>query len=135
MGDARRGGFPSADVRVPTFDDPHLLGWLEADGLVHIDDLDFGLIVSGRDGVVVAYNANESARSGLRRDTVIGRNFFVDVAPCVNNYLVAERYTDVEELDEQLDYVFTFRMRPTPVRLRMLVGKGSPRQYLAVRSR
>jgi len=44
----------------------------------------------------------------------------VDVGPCTNNYLVAQRFLDCDELDEQLDYVFTFRMAPTPVRLRML---------------
>jgi hypothetical protein len=38
-------------------------------------------------------------------------------------------------LAEQLDYVFTFRMAPTPVRLRLLARAGSLRQYLAVRFR
>jgi hypothetical protein len=63
---------------------------------------------------------------------VTGRNFFVDIGPCTNNYLVARRYADGGELDEQLDYVFTFRMAPIPVRLRLLAREGSPRQYLAV---
>jgi photoactive yellow protein len=119
----------------PSFLDPGLLELLEATSVEDFDELDFGLITMDRHGVVIGYNANESIRSGIRRDRVMGRDLFVDVAPCVNNYLVAERYWSEDALDEQLDYVFTFRMRPTPVRLRLLAAAGSDRQYLAVRSR
>ena len=62
---------------------------------------------------------------------MIGRNFFVEIGPCTNNYLIAQRYQDSASegvsLDEQLDYVFTYRMAPTPVRLRLLARRGSPR--------
>ena len=97
-----------------------------------IDDFDFGLIVMDRDGRVLGYNQAESELSGLPAGEVIGRNFFVEVGPCTNNYLIAQRYQDSEELDEQLNYVFTYRMAPTPVRLRLLARRGSPQQYLAV---
>src|SRR6201996_9126388 len=121
------------------FDDAGLLDDLEALPLSGIDDLDFGLIVMDRDGTVTGYNDAESKFSGLPRDGVVGRNFFVEIGPCTNNYLVAQRYQDAasrqEELDEQLDYVFTYRMAPTPVQLRLLARAGSPRQYLAVRLR
>jgi hypothetical protein len=66
---------------------------------------------------------------------VLGRNFFEAVALCTNNYLIAQRYADEDELDEFLDFVFTFRMAPTPVRIRMMAMAGSPRQYLAVTPR
>jgi photoactive yellow protein len=88
---------------------------------------------------VTGYNQAESQLSGLPVDEVAGRNFFVEVGPCTNNYLIAQRYQDCagqdQELDEQLDYVFTYRMSPTPVRLRLLARRGSDRQYLAVRLR
>jgi photoactive yellow protein len=102
------------------FDDPGLLENLETIPLDRIDEIGFGLIVMNRSGEVTGYNASESKRSGLAVERVLGRNFFVDVGPCTNNYLVAQRFLDCDELDEQLDYVFTFRMAPTPVRLRML---------------
>jgi photoactive yellow protein len=114
------------------FDDPGLLDALESAGTGGIDRLGFGLIVMDRDGTVLGYNERESRLSGLSPAAVSGRNFFTGVGPCTNNYLVAQRYADEEELDEQLDYVFTFRMAPTPVRLRLLARKGSDRQYLAV---
>jgi photoactive yellow protein len=117
------------------FGDPALLGALESVSPGGIDDLGFGLIVMDRDGRVTGYNRAESELSGLPVSEVTGRNFFIEVGPCTNNYLIAQRYQDSEDLDEQLDYVFTYRMAPTPVRLRLLARRGSSRQYLAVRLR
>ncbi|MDQ2811168.1 MAG: hypothetical protein M3Z75_04620 [Actinomycetota bacterium] len=121
------------------FDDASLLDALDAVSLAGAEDLgtglDFGLIVMDRAATVLGYNAFESRLSGLPPEQVLGRNFFVDVGPCTNNYLIAERYRADEDLDEQLDYVFTYRMAPTPVRLRLLARRGSARQYLAVRPR
>jgi photoactive yellow protein len=117
------------------FDDPDLLSALESVPLAEIDAIGFGLIVMDRDGTVLGYNQRESRLSGLPPAGVAGRNFFTDVGPCTNNYLVAQRYADSDELDEPLDYVFPFRMAPTPVRLRLLARKGSQRQYLAVQPR
>lgn len=119
----------------PDFDDQELLDSLESASLAEIDSLGFGLVVMDRDGTVLGYNQRESRLSGLLPASVTGRNFFTDVGPCTNNYLVAQRYVDGGELDERLDYVFTFRMAPTPVCLRLLARKGSPRQYLAVQPR
>src|ERR1700753_1847325 len=120
------------DVATWQFGDPGLLDALESGPADRIDELGFGLIVMDRDGGVTGYNQAESQLAGLPVDEVVGRNFFVEVGPCTNNYLIAQRFHDSEELDEQLDYVFTYRMSPTPVRLRLLARRGSARQYLAV---
>lgn len=119
----------------PLFSDEHLLDLLDATSLARIDELDFGLIAMDRGGTVLGYNSFESRRAGIARERVVGRNFFVDIGPCTNNYMVAERYHSGEELDEEMDYVFTLRMAPTPVTLRLLAHRGSARQYLAVRFR
>lgn len=132
---ARRSGPRTTTDRNPGFDDPDLLDTLEGMSIDQFDRLDFGLIVADDTNTVIGYNANESARSGLDPKRTIGRNLFSSVAPCINNYLVAERYREEADLDEQLDYVFTFVMRPTPVRLRLMRRQGSDRRYLAVRSR
>jgi photoactive yellow protein len=133
--DAGQDRLGQALAEAGPFADPGLLGALEATPLDRIDDLGFGLIVMDRDGRVTGYNQAESQLSGLPVDEVVGRNFFVEVGPCTNNYLIAQRFHDSEELDEQLDYVFTYRMSPTPVRLRLMARRGSSRQYLAVRLR
>jgi photoactive yellow protein len=123
---------PEARAGIGQFAEPGLLDALESAPPDSIDDFDFGLIVMDRDGRVLGYNQAESQLSGLPAGEVIGRDFFVEIGPCTNNYLIAQRYRDSGELDEQLDYVFTYRMAPTPVRLRLLARHGSPRQYLAV---
>jgi photoactive yellow protein len=97
------------------------------------DGLDFGLVAMDLDGTVVAYNRVESQLAGLSQERVIGLEFFTDVAPCTNNYLVSGRYQEAASLDEFLDYTFTLKMRPTPVRLRLLKSERADRQYLAIK--
>jgi len=46
------------------------------------DHLPFGAIQLGGDGTIIAYNCGESAISELAPESVIGQNFFRDVAPC-----------------------------------------------------
>lgn len=114
------------------FDSADLIDHLEASDIAATDDLPFGLVTMDRDGTVLGYNTYESQRAGFAPDRVVGLNFFETVAPCTNNYLIAQRYLDEVELDEVLDFVFTVRMEPTPVKLRLLAATGSEQQYLAV---
>ncbi|MEM7405640.1 MAG: PAS domain-containing protein [Pseudomonadota bacterium] len=113
------------------FETPDLLRHLEAMDEAELDTLSFGVIRMDRGGIVTAYNSTESQIAGLRREQALGKEFFIQVAPCANNYMVAQRYLDAPELDEFVDYVFTYIMRPTPVKLRLLQSAGSAR-YLIV---
>jgi photoactive yellow protein len=122
----------------PGFADPGLLDWLcQADNAA-LDALDYGVIGFGTDGeaVVQRYNRNESLGSGLSLDEVLGRPLFAEVAQCMRNYLVAQRFDDAQAdgtvLDDQLPYVFTLRMRPTPVVLRLLSAPGRPLRFVLV---
>jgi photoactive yellow protein len=117
------------------FGDKALLAALDAADRAALDALGFGVVRMDREGKVVAYNRSESELSGLSPERVIGRPFFTDVAPCTNNFMVAHRYEEAEALDETIDYVFTFRMRPTKVRLRLLKSPGAPHMYLLVERR
>jgi len=100
---------------------------------VRYDELDFGLIAMDLDGIVVAYNRCEAGFAGVRADHAIGEMFFCDTAPCTNNYLVSGRFNAASKLDDTIDYVFTVKMRPRPVQLRLLKNEGSGRQYVAVK--
>lgn len=115
-----------------SIDKPDLAEALDELAAEALDRLDFGVVRMDRAGRVTAYNTAEAELSGLSAASVVGQDFFVQVAPCTNNHLVAQRFRDENELDESIDYVFTFRMFPTPVRLRMLKRAGSPHQYLVV---
>lgn len=117
---------------LPSFESVDLLDRLEELSPGEIDRLPFGVIGFDLDEKVTLYNTHESTMSGIDPSRVLGFHLFTEVAPCTNNYLVAERYRSNEHLDEQLDYVFTLRMRPTPVRLRLLSRSTARRRYMIV---
>ena len=114
-----------------TFDDPAMAEALEALDEAGLDELAFGVVGLDGEGRVDRYNAHEERSSGLPRDHVVSRHFFFDVAPCMNNYLVAERLEEAM-LDVTMPYVLTFRMRPTPVRLRLIRAPRSTRRWVLV---
>ena len=101
-------------------------------GSAHLDALPFGVVGLNEEGLVEVYNATEAKLAGLKREDVIGAHFFLSVAQCMNNFLVAQRLDDEEDLDAIVAYVLTFRMRPTPVRLRLLKRAGYPRRFVLI---
>lgn len=118
------------------FDQPDLhlsLAALPADTL---DSLDFGVIGFDAETVVVQYNSFESRAAGLSPQRVLGQPLFTLVAPCMNNFMVAQRFEDAAQsgaaLDETLDYVLTLRMRPVKVKLRLLAGAAPGARYVLV---
>jgi photoactive yellow protein len=117
------------------FSSSDLLVRLDALADAELDVLPFGVIGMNPQGNVVVYNSAEAALSGLTPARVIGRHFFTAVAPCTNNTLVAHPFEAEAVLDRTLDYVFTLRMAPTAVQLRMLKQPGAARMYLLVRRR
>src|SRR5271166_4589118 len=85
-----------------------------------LDAADFGIVRMRTDGTVIAYNAYESRLSGLSSASVMDKSFFTEVAPCTNNFMVAERFSEPGALDVKMNYVFTYRMKPTKIFLRLL---------------
>lgn len=132
-------GQKAAAKRTPAarvgFTMPGLFAWLEAASAGELDGLRFGVIAMADDATVEQYNSAESNISALTPERVIGRNFFTSVAPCTNNFMVAHRFTSEAELDVMIDYVFTYRIAPLSVRLRLLKQPGARRMYLAVEKR
>lgn len=108
---------------------------LAALGASGIDELDFGVVGMSRDGSVTLYSRYESEAAGLSAENVLGQHFFQETAPCMNNYLIAERFFDEEDadLDLEIPYILTFRMSPTKVRLRMLRSEAADLMYLLIR--
>lgn len=106
-------------------------------GKAELDGLDFGVIGFDKDGIVRLYNGLESRMAGLSPERVLGYPLFTVVAPCMNNFMVAQRFEDAaatgEELDATIDYVLTLRMRPVRVKLRLLALRGDGIRYVLVR--
>jgi photoactive yellow protein len=97
-----------------------------------LDNFSFGVIGFGSDYIVSRYNAVESIGSGLRAAHVIGKHVFDEVAICMNNFMIAQRFLDESELDEIVPYVLTLRMKPTPVRLRLMKSSRAVTQFLLI---
>jgi photoactive yellow protein len=123
----------------PSFDARGLADILDASSPEQLDALDFGVIAFDLDTIVRRYNAVESQAAGLSPQRVIGEPLFTKVAPCMNNFMVAQRFedaaADATELDDTIDYVLTLRMRPVKVKLRLLAGAGGSTRYVLVQRR
>jgi photoactive yellow protein len=101
-----------------------------------LDALDFGVIGFDDNANVQRYNAFESQTAGLSPQRVTGQPLFTTVAPCLNNFMVAQRFEDALEtgsvLDETINYVLTLRMRPVKVLLRLLAVPAGSYRYVLV---
>ncbi len=73
-----------------------------------LDLLPYGIIIVNREGTIVFYNSQEEEIAGRRREDVVGKNFFLEVAPCTQ---VAEFYGRFGETMQRdgLTAQFTFR--------------------------
>jgi photoactive yellow protein len=118
------------------FDQPDLFPSLAAESAEALDSLDFGVIGFDAETIVQQYNAFESRAAGLSPQRVLGQPLFTLVAPCMNNFMVAQRFEDAAQtgaaLDETIDYVLTLRMRPIKVKLRLLAGAAPGLRYVLV---
>lgn len=117
---------------LPQFDDDDLFASLISLDEEALDDLDFGILGLDPEGIITVYNRHEERSSGLSRERVIGRHCFHDVAPCMNNFMVAERVDHERPLDVVIPYVLTFRMRPTNVRLRLLCAADVSQRWILI---
>ena len=99
------------------------------------ESVDFGVIGINGSGEVRIYNSFEAELAGLSPQRTVGRNLFEEVAPCMNNFMVAQRFQDEARLDEYLDYVFTLKMAPRRVRLRLLASPGEAMRFVLVQPR
>jgi photoactive yellow protein len=117
-----------SSTSLPNFDQADIGSVLSSMDEASLDALDFGVIGFDADTVVCLYNAFESRCAGLSRERVVGHPLFTTVAPCMNNFLVAQRFEDAAAdgaaLDATIEYVLTLRMRPVKVRLRLVAPAG-----------
>ena len=101
-----------------------------------LNKLEFGVIGFDDEGIVKVYNAYESKMTGLSFESVIDADLFSMVAPCMNNFLVAQKFEDVidekVELDEIMDFVLTLKMKTTRFKLRLISSSNLPFNYVVI---
>ncbi len=119
-----------------SFNQQDILQQLENLDEAGLNELDFGVIGIDQDTLVCRYNTFESKAASLEPGKALGHPFFTSVAQCMNNFLVAQRFEDALEngtpLDMTIDYVLTWRMRPTKVLLRLLAAAEYQTRYILV---
>lgn len=118
------------------FNDADIVAKLAASPASEVDKLIFGVIGMDAQTMVRLYNAHESRMAGLAREQVLGQPLFTQVAQCMNNFMVAQRFEDTASaatsLDETIDYVLTLRMRPVKVKLRLIAHPDYPLRYVLI---
>lgn len=101
-----------------------------------LNKLEFGVIGFDDEGLVRVYNTYESKMTGLSHESVMDADLFSTVAPCMNNFLVAQKFEDAVhekvELDEIIDFVLTLKMKPTRVKLRLISSLQLPYNYIII---
>lgn len=126
----------SSHVTTPEFESPALPDFLARASEPELDSLGFGIIGFDSNGHVRRYNREEARWAKFDQAGTIGQHVFVELAPCMNNFMVATRFEEArasgQAIDALLPYVLTFRMRPTRVRLRLLWQPGSELAFIAV---
>ncbi len=105
-----------------------------------LDDLPFGVICLAPDGTILRYNAAEARLARLDRTTVIGRQFFGEVAPCTETPEFRGRFDaltrgEVQEPVVRFDYLFDFKFGAQDVHVEMIAVAGTSRFYLFVNRR
>lgn len=89
---------------------------------VEIDKLAFGAVQLNADGKILSYNAAEASITGRSAASVIGKNFFKDVAPCTDSPQfrgVFDAGVAAGNLNTMFEYVFDYNMAPTKVKIHM----------------
>lgn len=98
--------------------------------------LDYGLIGFRDDMKVVVYNRWEQEFAGISETDALGRDIFTELVPCASNDLVAGRFEEARrdsvDLNYRLDYVFTYRMKPTRVTLTLRRKQATGMNWLVV---
>ncbi|MEO0583858.1 MAG: photoactive yellow protein [Bacteroidota bacterium] len=121
-------------MRNVSFTEEQIVRFLDQATASQLDEFDFGVVKLQVDGIVASYNKYESDLATFSKENVIGKNFFTQIAPCTNNFMVAAKYMEyLEPRDEYLDYVFTYKIEPTRVKLRLLTHPYRTYQYLLVK--
>ena len=111
------------------------LGDLSPDQL---DGLPFGAIGVDKSGVIFAYNAAEARLAELNAETVIGKNFFTDVAPCTNVEAFAERFRrgiEIGEFNVVFPFIFRFPDRAVNVWVTLFHESGADVAWIFVEQR
>jgi len=121
------------------FEQPRTADPFEVDHLddAELDELPFGVVCMDPEGTILRYNLAEARMARLDRNSVIGRSFFGQVAPCTAVPEFEGRFEKLVEgrTEEPLlrfDFLFDFKFGAQEVDIEMLRAPGTERFYILV---
>jgi photoactive yellow protein len=105
-----------------------------------LDELPFGVVCLARDGLILRYNLAEVRLARLDPSTVVGRNFFTDVAPCANTEEFHGRFRALAEgttggTSVRFAYVFDFKFGAQNVDVEIVRAPRAQRLHLLINRR
>lgn len=88
------------------------------------DHLPLGIVALDASGRVVVFNRTEELLAGRKREQVLGRQFFIDVAPCMNVRQLAGEFAErigraALDVNVEFSFPFPFLAEPRDVRVHM----------------
>ena len=102
------------------------------------DSLPLGIVVLDPAGRTVIFNRAEEVLAGRKREDVLGREFFVDIAPCMNVRQLAGEFAKIgrQTVDVEVEFSFPFLFLEDPrdvrVKLRSFDVGGVAHGFLMI---
>ncbi len=109
-------------MEIITFDPESIENLLARMEPSEIDALAFGAIMLDAKGTILAYNQAEGQITGRNPIDMIGKNFFMDIAPCTRTPEFHGRFeagVNAGKFSNLLEYSFDYQMAPTTVKVYM----------------
>jgi photoactive yellow protein len=100
-----------------------------------LDALPFGVIKVDKTGKILIYNAAEAELAGRQPASVVGKNFFTDVAPCTNVEAFAAKFhkgIEAGGVNVVFPFVFTFPKGPMNVWVTLYYENGDSAAWIFV---
>ena len=97
------------------------------------DAQDFGVIELDDRGNVVMVNRYQSDLAGVPVNQYEGKHWFTKIAPCTNNGLIYGNFKKgvaAGSLNIVIPYTFTFKMKPTNVRIHLFRDNSSGKNFV-----
>ncbi len=99
------------------------------------DSCDFGVIKVDDSGKILLYNRYEAELADVTPAVAEGRSFFTEIAPCTNNALFFGQFKKgvaEGDLNMLFSYTFTYKMRPTKVKVQLFRDPDSKTNWVFV---
>jgi photoactive yellow protein len=126
---------PAAPSPAPagTFVPGELFGMLGNLSRADADSCDFGVIKLDDTGKVVMVNRYQSELGCVPVPNFEGKHYFTQIAPCTNNglfYGTFRKGVAANSLNVSFPYTFTFKLKPTNVRVHMYRDPASKTNWV-----